>query len=310
MSGVLLILAGLAMPVSRPSVTVQPRAEVRGKVVRLGDVAKLRGFGKAAKAKAAKISLGKAPAPGQGKLLTKAWLRVKLAEALPRARLKLPSRLEVSRKAQIIKGKDLRERVMAAAKGSSASADPSLSRRGGSIASVSVQRVPDLLVPEGAKVSVTYDGKVGRIAVRDGKDVIQRRQVSVRVDRMVTAWVPKASHRRGDRLSMSDLERVQMAASKVPGDAIQRGKDAAGALVRRPLRAGKPLRAGSLELPALVERGARVRLIARRGTIELTARGEALQRGLKGERVRVRNIGSRKVVSGVVMAPNTVVMEY
>ena len=293
MSALLLLLA-------MPTVVVAPKAEVRGKIVRLGEVARLRGFSPAAKAKAAKLTLGKAPAPGQGRLLTKAWLRVKLAEALPGVRLKLPARLEVVRGSRLVKGESLRKRVIAAARGSSASA----------IASMSVQRVPDMLVPTNAEVHVAFDGKVGRIAVKDGAEVIQRRQVSVRVDRMVPAWVSKEAHRRGHRLSKDDLELVELPASKVPSDAITGEDGIEGAIVRRALKPGRALRAGSLDLPAMVERGARVRMIARRGTIELTARGEALQKGRRGEQVQVRNLGSRKVVQGRVVAPNTIVMEF
>ena len=76
------------------------------------------------------------------------------------------------------------------------------------------------------------------------------------------------------------------------------------------MRPGEPIRRAWLKVPPLVKRGDRVRMVARRGRVELSAAGEALGDGRRGQVVRVRNLASRKVVSGIVHAANLVVMEF
>jgi flagellar basal body P-ring formation protein FlgA len=60
--------------------------------------------------------------------------------------------------------------------------------------------------------------------------------------------------------------------------------------------------------PELVRRGERVTLQAAGGTIAVQVEGEALAGGALGERVRVRNLATRRVVEGTVGGEGLVVM--
>jgi flagella basal body P-ring formation protein FlgA len=73
-----------------------------------------------------------------------------------------------------------------------------------------------------------------------------------------------------------------------------------GLEVRRAIYRGRPVDRGDLGPPTLVRRNALVRLIFRRGGLGIRAEGRALDSGGAGERVRVMNLGSRRIVSGVV----------
>ena len=57
---------------------------------------------------------------------------------------------------------------------------------------------------------------------------------------------------------------------------------------------------------AIVRRGTRVVLLGRIPGMEIRAAGEALADGARGERVRVRNLESQRVVEGVVVEPGLV----
>ena len=66
------------------------------------------------------------------------------------------------------------------------------------------------------------------------------------------------------------------------------------------LYAGRPVRAGDLGPPALVEHNALVALAYRAGGLTILAEGRALARAAAGESVRVMNLASRTTVSGRV----------
>ncbi|MEM7522253.1 MAG: flagellar basal body P-ring formation chaperone FlgA [Pseudomonadota bacterium] len=73
-----------------------------------------------------------------------------------------------------------------------------------------------------------------------------------------------------------------------------------GMEARVTIYAGRPILPGDLRAPALVERNETVRLIFSRGGLAISTEGRALDRGGIGDPVRVMNISSRTVVSGVV----------
>lgn len=76
----------------------------------------------------------------------------------------------------------------------------------------------------------------------------------------------------------------------------------AGKETARFVGAGTVLSPGMVQNPVIIERGQRVTLRASAGGIRVTMQGEALGRGRVDERVRVRNLSSRRVVEGIVRA--------
>ncbi len=69
---------------------------------------------------------------------------------------------------------------------------------------------------------------------------------------------------------------------------------------------GAPVLEAHLRPPALVERNTLVEMFFESGFLSIRAGGRALDRGALGERVRVMNLESRSIVSGVVTAPGSV----
>lgn len=83
----------------------------------------------------------------------------------------------------------------------------------------------------------------------------------------------------------------------------------AGQTLEKNLPEGAALQGGDVRASLAVRRGAAIRLIYTVGGLRVEAWGVALQRGVLGETIRVRNTVSRAVVSGVVIAPGTVLVE-
>ena len=74
-----------------------------------------------------------------------------------------------------------------------------------------------------------------------------------------------------------------------------------GMQARRTLSIGDIITDGHVEKVPVVRRGDAIRLVARAGRMSMSAAGEAMQDGGIGDRIRVKNSDSGKVVYGHVL---------
>jgi flagellar basal body P-ring formation protein FlgA len=102
--------------------------------------------------------------------------------------------------------------------------------------------------------------------------------------------------RAGTVLTGDDLALI---ADDVPG-ALSSLDDALGQEARVNLYAGRPVRAGEIGPPAVVERNQVVILIYDQGGLTIVTDGRVLDRGGVGDRIRVINLESRSTVTGTV----------
>lgn len=99
-----------------------------------------------------------------------------------------------------------------------------------------------------------------------------------------------------DILAPSDIVAV---ARTVPG-ALSDPAEAIGQEARIAIYAGRPIRAGDLGPPAVVQRNALVILRYEAHGLNIAAEGRALERGAAGDLVKVMNLASRAIVIGQV----------
>lgn len=92
-------------------------------------------------------------------------------------------------------------------------------------------------------------------------------------------------------------EDLTLVSAALPG-ALTDPAQAVGLEARVSIYAGKPVRAGDLGPPTLVERNQLVTLVYLSGGLAISTEGRALARGSEGEEVRVMNLGSRNTVTG------------
>ncbi|MEM9317776.1 MAG: flagellar basal body P-ring formation chaperone FlgA [Pseudomonadota bacterium] len=98
---------------------------------------------------------------------------------------------------------------------------------------------------------------------------------------------------------------VALADGTVPG-ALTILEDAIGREARINIYPGRPVRAGDLQEPALVDRNELVTLQYERGGLLIVTEGRSLDRAGLGDRLRVQNLGSRNTVTGTVTGPGLV----
>ena len=106
-----------------------------------------------------------------------------------------------------------------------------------------------------------------------------------------------------------DLKVAKVPSSKVQRDTFLNPKDLAGARLRRSIDADIPIRRAWILTPNLIKRGSIIKMIFQTQGIFLSAEGEALGNGRRGDMIKVKNLRSRKIVTGKVTGINEITME-
>jgi flagella basal body P-ring formation protein FlgA len=124
----------------------------------------------------------------------------------------------------------------------------------------------------------------------------------------VEAAVLTRNVERTDLLKSSDIVVERRTKAEVGGDAATR-EGALGMQLRRPMRAGQPIRVADLAKPDLVQRDQAVTVVYQAPGLYLTTRGKALDNGTEGDVVNVLNLQSKRTLTGVVTGRGQVTIQ-
>lgn len=105
----------------------------------------------------------------------------------------------------------------------------------------------------------------------------------------------------GQKLTAADISLVRHDIGGLSKDFLTAADTLPGMELRRTLRAGTVLSRDMLALPVLVERGQLVTIRVQRPGLRIEMKGTALDAGSAGERIRVRNDSSQKILSATVI---------
>lgn len=111
---------------------------------------------------------------------------------------------------------------------------------------------------------------------------------------------------RGSLLSAADLRLEKREVGALSGNFYEDAAPIAGKVLTRPVGPGQVLNPTLLTGSTLVRRGQQVALTAIIDQFAVRTQGIALADGAAGDRIRVRNLGSRRVVEGTVRGDGTV----
>ena len=122
-----------------------------------------------------------------------------------------------------------------------------------------------------------------------------------------TVLVPARVIYPGQTVTADALKEVTLAEGKVPPpNAVVDIESLDGKGARRTLLPGRYILHGSVREAYVVEKGATVEMTFVAGAISIAAAAVTLEPGAVGDQVKVRNIDSGKIVSGVVLADGTI----
>ncbi|MDX1497232.1 MAG: flagellar basal body P-ring formation chaperone FlgA [Salinisphaeraceae bacterium] len=134
--------------------------------------------------------------------------------------------------------------------------------------------------------------------------------VPVRLQREAEVVVLASSLPAGTVLQASHLSKQTKDIGQLSYGYLQDSQAIIGNRLRRPLQAGWALSGNDIESPRIVRRGDTVTLVARTGSIEVRAQGQALADAGANEPVRVKNLSSRRIIDGRVSGDGTVAVGF
>lgn len=127
-----------------------------------------------------------------------------------------------------------------------------------------------------------------------------RINVPVVIRSRIEALVLRRPLARGGSVDPADVERRTLEVEGLSHFYIRELGEIEGRHLARPAPAGTPLVAAWFVADALVKKGQDITLVAMTTGVEIRASGRAMSNGALGQRVRVQNMSSLKIVEGVV----------
>lgn len=120
--------------------------------------------------------------------------------------------------------------------------------------------------------------------------------------------LPVASRQleRGSLLTKSDIDMQVVNISQLRQGVVTSIDSLVGMEVKRPLAQGDAFRSAAIEAPLMVRRGESVSIELQAGAISVTTGGTAMANGRQGDRIRVRNSQSDRIVTAEVIASGRV----
>ena len=132
--------------------------------------------------------------------------------------------------------------------------------------------------------------------------------VSARVSAFAEVLVAARNLPNKRTLSAADVTTARHDLSRLPHGYFSEPREVEAMMTRRRLTAGTVLTPGALKEAPLVRRNEKVTLIVDAGGVQIRAVGVALEEGTRGQSVKVRNQGSKRVIEGIVVGPGLVEM--
>lgn len=160
----------------------------------------------------------------------------------------------------------------------------------------------------GLRVSeLTFEPKVSRFVAQVGPVVGgETRRIAGRVIAMADVPVMTRAVGTGEVIQAGDVTIQRLRADQAGRSYVIDPDRIIGKTARRTLLAGQPVRPGDLNATMMVQKNAPITVNVVSGAMALAMQGKALDDGALGDMVRVLNIRSNKVLSGIVSAPSTV----
>lgn len=124
--------------------------------------------------------------------------------------------------------------------------------------------------------------------------------VPARIERHLPVVVLERPISRQQVIGADDIRIERQAVSTLTNGYFTEASDVIGLASRRRLMPGQVLTSAHVTQRRIVERGQEVTLFSARPGLVVRMKGTALENGVEGERIRVRNTSSKRIVEGYV----------
>ncbi len=275
--------------ITTPSISLADLAEVSSD--RLGDEETVIGL--------KKLYIEKAPAPGETLTISAAQLLTRLREEgvdLQKVGYSLPRVMSAKRASRTLMKEEIRAAIELFLKNSGKEA---------TLKEVQSKSEVHLLPGLVSIKAIPFEADApGRMNFAMTAEVEGQEPVRFNVDALVDEWreVPAAKRplNKGAVVSESDLMMARLNVHQIPRDVILDRSQIVGMETAKDLNSGELFRSSKIEQPAAVVPGDRVTMVYRKGLLEATAKGIAIDSGSIGQTVRIKNESSKRIVSGTI----------
>ncbi len=104
----------------------------------------------------------------------------------------------------------------------------------------------------------------------------------------------------GTILSADDIKMISMDIARLGGGYLSEAKVAVGQKITRPVQLGSPILSNFLRAPTVIRRGQSITMLAKQSAFEVRSMGISMMDGAVGDRIKVRNRRSKRIIEGVV----------
>ncbi len=291
-------------PVSGLEITIGQKADVRGDIIRLGDIAGFEPVSDSRVSQLKGIEISSSPAPGSDFTLSKDLLICKLNPYVSGKKdilIRMPETLKVRRSGQFVSAQRMEEIFRDYIEDNSGWTEEEIGFEG-------INTPGTIALPEG-RLTWKVQGKgrdefIGNVTLTVDFSVDERpaKKVSLSGKVGVKREIIKASGKieRGHIITAQDIILDGESSLTFRKDSVISMEDIIGKRALRTIQADQAILAGMIENPPPVKKGDRVIISAENSEMKITAAGEALQDGRTGDQVEVLNIQSgRKILATV-----------
>ncbi len=259
-----------------------------------------------------KIELGKAPKPGKIKHLNKRRILslIQSQKGLPKdAMIDIPQNIYVKRASQQIKQQEIREQVNLFLADFFKGKEYELEW----------MKIKELgLYPQGelnlSIVSKSNVNQQGNLSVFMDILIDGNREDSIRVSGKVAIYenilCAVRNLAKGDALLEQDVYFVRKKLFGLQRDVVRNIQEINGKILKTSVQKDNYIKSSWLEEIPLIQKGDLVTLVARRNNLLIVTSGISKEDGYSDKLIRVENIGSGKIVRGVVREKTTVEVIY
>jgi flagella basal body P-ring formation protein FlgA len=276
--------------------------------IRLGDLAEIsssQGADDNAVIGLQKIFIEKSPLPGNDATISAATILEKLGSQgvdLTKVSYSFPRIIGVKRAARAVTRDEVKAAIEAA-----------LSLSGIDAALKDVRYNEDhFITPGNTKIdaiplnSTTAGSRPFTMKISVDGETQQAFQVDANVDEWGMMPVAKRSVNRGNLIHSDDVVMARVNLASLPRDVIRQDRDIVGLEASRDISFGEYFRRDKLSIPPVVTAGSKVTMLYKNGFFEASATGIALESGIRGQEIHVRNDVSKKVISATALEPGLV----
>jgi flagella basal body P-ring formation protein FlgA len=310
----LLGISDYSAAVSMTTIEISEKVETEGNEILLGKIANIRGEDPALVQKLEGIYVGQAPLPGNSRLIDEEYVKLRLKQSgtdLDNIRLQVPKIIEVSRGSMEIPCEKIEKIVLDFIYQKNPWGRERLNIKDIQVNHRVILPKGDItykVVPPG---NTDYLGTIPMSVLFTVNGQFEKKiWATVKTEVLTAVVVTKRPLGRFKRIEPDDIYLQKMDLADLPSNIITNLEEALDKRTKRTLDAEMVLRTDLIEFPPLVRRGDVVTIIAESDGLRITTRGKIKERGCRGERIKVVNLNSNKVIYARILDSNNVKVDF